>query len=54
MIQIEPIRTDSLYYAYMESLLVASFPTEEYRDLNDLQTFTDSNPLFNNNVTSVS
>ncbi len=50
MIQLQPIRTDSPYYGFMESLLIASFPPEEYRELDCLRTFTDHTSLFHNNI----
>ncbi len=50
MIQLQPIRTDSLLYPFMESLLIHSFPIEEYRDLEALRIFTDHTPNFHNHV----
>jgi len=51
MIGIKRITTgDSQYYDYMEQLLTASFPVEEYRDLNELREYTDHTPIFYCNI----
>ncbi len=51
MIKLQPIKTaDKELYTYMENLLKDSFPKEEYRDLNDLRSYTDNNPMFVNNI----
>lgn len=51
MIRIKRITTaDSQYYDYMENLLVASFPVEEYRDLQELKVYTDTRPNFYCNI----
>lgn len=41
---------DEALYTFMEQLMVASFPAEEYRDLNELRTFTDTKKRFYNNI----
>lgn len=47
MISIKRITTkDSQHYNYMEELLTASFPIEEYRDLAVLRAYTDALPIF--------
>lgn len=51
MIGIKRITTkDSQYYDYAEQLLIASFPEEEYRDLKELRTYTDTRPNFFCNI----
>lgn len=51
MIEIERIKTsDEEYYNYMEKLLTASFPADEYRDLNELREYTDNRANFYNNI----
>lgn len=51
MITFHPIRTsDVTEYAFMESLLKATFPPEEYRDLKELRSYTDQNQLFKNHL----
>ncbi len=50
MIQLQPIRTDSPWYPFLENLLVFSFPPEEYRELAEWRTFTDHTPHFHNHV----
>ena len=51
MIQIQPIGTnDATHYAFMEQLLVASFPPEEYRVLSQLREYTDQVGHFHNNI----
>ncbi|MDR3117810.1 MAG: GNAT family N-acetyltransferase [Mediterranea sp.] len=51
MIELKRITTgDSRHYAYMEQLLTASFPEEEYRDLKALREYTDTVPCFYCNI----
>lgn len=38
--------TDAALYKYMEQLMTASFPSEEYRPLEELRNYTDSKPHF--------
>lgn len=43
MIGIKRITTeDKQYYDYIEQLLIASFPVEEYRDLKEFRNYTDT------------
>lgn len=51
MITFERI-TDSRspHYQYIEQLLVASFPTDEYRALEEEREYTDSKEIFYNNI----
>lgn len=49
--KLQQIRTtDEAHYAFVEKVLVDSFPQNEYRDLPDFRDFTDNNPLFHNNI----
>lgn len=51
MIQLQHITTaDSQLYQYMEQLLIASFPPEEYRPLEELRRYSDDKASFRNNV----
>lgn len=51
MITLKRITTeDKALYAFMENLMTTSFPTDEYRELDELRTFTDTRPQFVNNV----
>lgn len=51
MISIQPIRTtDVQRYAFMEELLIAAFPPEEYRDLHNLREYTNRTGNFHNNI----
>lgn len=51
MIGIKRITTaDTQYYNYIEQLLIASFPVEEYRDLNILKEYTDTRTNFYCNI----
>lgn len=51
MIEIRRITTkDNEYYTYVEELLVASFPVEEYRDLSVFRRYADSLSYFYCNV----
>lgn len=38
--------TDTALYNYMEQLLTASFPVEEYRSLDELRSYTDTKKHF--------
>lgn len=51
MIRIQPITTaDVQHYAFMEELLIAAFPPEEYRELHNLREYTDRTGNFHNNI----
>ena len=51
MLRLQRIRTaDTDLYSFMEQLLVASFPPEEYRALEQLRLYTDTREAFHNNV----
>ena len=51
MIQFKRINTsDEALYTFMEDLMKASFPKEEYRDLNELRSYTDNKTIFYNNI----
>ncbi|WP_297678297.1 GNAT family N-acetyltransferase [uncultured Bacteroides sp.] len=51
MISFQRISTvDESLYKYMESMITSSFPTEEYRPLEELRLYTDSKPHFHNNI----
>lgn len=51
MIELRKITTsDKASYNYGENLLVAAFPTQEYRDLEQQRHFTDNNPIFSNYI----
>lgn len=51
MIRIQPISTtDVQHYSFMEELLAAAFPPEEYRELHHLREYTDSTGHFHNNI----
>lgn len=51
MLRLQRITTaDKELYDFMEQLLVASFPPEEYRALDQLRLYTDTRPAFHNNV----
>lgn len=51
MISLQTITTaDTILYNYMEELLITSFPSDEYRDLKELRTYTDRQTAFHNNV----
>lgn len=51
MIRLQRIKTSDVEgYTYMERLMVASFPEDEYRDLVDLRKYTDTLPHFYNNL----
>ena len=42
MIRLQPISTsDVQHYQFMEDLLIAAFPPEEYRELKDLREYTN-------------
>ena len=38
--------TDAALYKYMEQLMTASFPSEEYRPLEELRNYTVANRIF--------
>ncbi len=47
MIKFQRITTkDATLYNYMEQLMTASFPSEEYRPLEELRNYTDTNRIF--------
>ena len=51
MIKFQRITTkDATLYNYMEQLMTASFPSEEYRPLEELRNYTDSKPHFYCNI----
>ncbi|MDL2305435.1 GNAT family N-acetyltransferase, partial [Bacteroides sp. OttesenSCG-928-D19] len=51
MIKIKRIHTsDAELYSFMENLLISSFPEEEYRELHVLREYTDTTPIFYNNI----
>lgn len=51
MIRLQRITTaDTALYNFMENLMTASFPPEEYRSLDELRRYTDSKNHFHNNV----
>lgn len=51
MISIQSIGTaDVQHYAFMEELLIAAFPPEEYRELHNLREYTDRTGNFHNNI----
>ena len=51
MIQFKRIHTtDKEQYEFMENLLQAAFPKEEYRELDQLREYTDTKSLFVNNI----
>lgn len=51
MIKLQRITTaDTALYSFMENLLTASFPTEEYRALEELRAYTDTKVHFHNNI----
>ena len=51
MIKLQRITTaDTALYSFMENLMTASFPSEEYRSLDELRRYTDSKNHFHNNV----
>jgi len=51
MIQLKRITTESIQlYDYMEKLLMASFPPEEYRDLDILREYANNHPKFYCNI----
>lgn len=44
MIRLQRISTaDGFLYEYMEQLITAAFPPEEYRPLEELRLYTDTN-----------
>lgn len=51
MIRLQRITTaDTGLYEYMEQLMVASFPPDEYRALGELRSYTDTQSRFHNNI----
>lgn len=51
MLRLHRITTaDKELYNFMEQLLIASFPPEEYRTLEQLRLYTDTRPEFHNNI----
>lgn len=51
MIKFQRITTaDKELYSYMEQLMISSFPSEEYRSLEELRRYTDTKPHFYNNI----
>lgn len=51
MITLKRITTaDRELYTFLERLMTGSFPSDEYRDLDELRDFTDHRPHFYNNV----
>ena len=51
MITLQRITTaDRELYAFLEGLMTRSFPSDEYRDLDELRDFTDHRPHFYNNI----
>ena len=50
MLKLTPIRSGTSAYEYAKGLLTASFPPEEYRNLDEWQRYTDEKEEFHNNV----
>ena len=51
MIRLQCITTaDTSLYSYMEKLMTQSFPSAEYRKLEDLRKYTDTQIHFHNNI----
>lgn len=51
MLSLQRITTaKQTWYDYMEQLMIASFPPEEYRALEQLRLYTDTCPKFHNNI----
>lgn len=51
MLRLQRITTaDKELYDFMEQLLIASFPPEEYRAPDQLRLYTDTQPAFHNNI----
>lgn len=51
MLSLRPITTaDTSLYNYMENLLTLSFPSDEYRKLEELRNYTDRQERFHNNI----
>ena len=54
MIRLQRITTaDTDLYSYMEKLMTQSFPSEEYRELEELRKYTDTKTHFYNNIISI-
>lgn len=51
MIRFQSITTSDVHhYQFMEDLLIAAFPPEEYRELKDLREYTNRTGNFYNNI----
>lgn len=51
MIRFQRITTaDTTLYNYMEQLMTGSFPSEEYRELEELRAYTDTKANFHNHI----
>ncbi|MDR0845316.1 MAG: GNAT family N-acetyltransferase [Tannerella sp.] len=51
MLEIKKISTsDRREYAFVEDLYLSSFPKEERRECSQQRAFTDTNPVFSNNI----
>ena len=51
MIRLQRITTaDTDLYSYMKKLMTQSFPSEEYRELEELRKYTDTKTHFYNNI----
>lgn len=51
MIEFKCITTSDIeYYGFMENLLKTAFPKEEYRELNELKSYTDNIDIFYNSI----
>jgi GNAT superfamily N-acetyltransferase len=42
--------TDEIYYSFVEKVLIDSFPSNEYRDLDDFRLYSDTKSIFHNNI----
>lgn len=51
MIKLQRITTaDTALYSFMENLITSSFPSDEYRALEELREYTDTKAHFHNNI----
>lgn len=51
MIKLQRITTaDIAFYSFMENLIISSFPSDEYRALEELREYTDAKAHFHNNI----
>lgn len=51
MIKLQRITTaDTALYSFMENLIISSFPSDEYRALEELSKYTDTKAHFHNNI----